>query len=849
MGIQSWGGASGSSTIVDDFSSRIHKIPLSNKGQFVTRFKQWVAQYVQSRGYKIQVIRCDNGTEIKNFKFDDFLTSISARAEFTSTYSPQSDGVAERANQTVLAIANTMRLAADLPPGSWAELDQTACFIHSMLPCKANPGCVSPHEMIFGHPPDVSFLRIIGSTSYVHKFKPTRNTVLDTRSEKGQLIGYSQDTKGYRILMSLSPLRIVDTMHVTFAESLDNSPSQLLSLPDRGAGHYFAQVPDIPLPLPPRVVEVVEDRDEADDEHIIQEDFEQLAPVLRRQRGATPALHVPIQRDPYPVRNRAPHQVNQVRRIQAVRKVLPNLVKFSDAITDPSIKESMAATINELYKIEAITLVKLLPTDRPIKCVWVHQHKHDADGAYIRTKSRICPQGFRFRPGIEFNPDEVASYAPHVQTLMIGMQMEVQRSMFTSHLDVTNCFQMYSELPPDTRIILKTPDGFNVPAGLCIRALNALQGSPQAGRLWQDKAEKHLIHVLKFSQSKIDPSYYWRWDGECFTQIVRTTDDFRISSDKEATLSEVSSQLMSEWKMSIQINKTWNGMEVIHDRAQNILTISMKRDLEVMLNKYGMSDCKPETTPAVPNSKLMKPLEQDNESAEFPYREAVGELLWFARTGRPDILYAVNQLTKFSHLWGSSHVTAVKRVLRYIKGTLNIKLTFRQSVKPYLLVYADSDFAGEPEGNDLPMCSTSGTILYNHGIGPIFPTVNLEKTLSLSTAEAEYKTYTVASKIIDAVLQFYEEVGFPQDKPVPIYNDNQAAIAMSKQSFSTSATRHMKLRFHYIREKIQDGSIRVEYLETGRMIADMMTKALGRVLFERFRNMLMSGQDEDGNIL
>jgi hypothetical protein len=71
---------------------------------------------------------------------------------------------------------------------------------------------------------------------------------------------------------------------------------------------------------------------------------------------------------------------------------------------------------------------------------------------------------------------------------MISMQMEVQRSMFTSHLDVTICFQMYSELPKDTRILLKTPDSFNVPSGLCIRVINA-------GRLWQDKAEAHRYRL------------------------------------------------------------------------------------------------------------------------------------------------------------------------------------------------------------------------------------------------------------------------------------------------------------------------------------------------------------------
>jgi hypothetical protein len=106
-------------------------------------------------------------------------------------------------------------------------------------------------------------------------------------------------------------------------------------------------------------------------------------------------------------------------------------------------------------------------------------------------------------------------------------------------------------------------------------------------------------------------------------------------------------------------------MEILHDRISETLTISMKRDLEAMLTKYGMAECKSETTSAVPNSKLIKATEWDSEAIEFPYREAVGgELLWFARTGRPDILYAVNQLTKFNHIWSYTHVTAVKRVMR-----------------------------------------------------------------------------------------------------------------------------------------------------------------------------------------
>jgi hypothetical protein len=382
--------------------------------------------------------------------------------------------------------------------------------------------------------------------------------------------------------------------------------------------------------------------------------------------------------------------------------------------------------------------------------------------------------------------------------------------------------------------------------------INALQGSPQAGRIWEEKAEAFLLSSLGFKQSTIDPSFYWRWAGKTYTQIIRSTDDFRVSSMSKEALDDVTSKLMQQWQMTEQVNKTWNGMALHHDREQGTLTISMKRDIEAMLVQFGMRECKPEKTPAAPNTKLVKPTSTDAvdpDSAAFPYREAVGALLWFGRTGRPDILYAVNQVTKFCYLWDHTHVTAVKRIMRYLKATLDLQLTFRRSEDPHLIVYADSDFASEPEANDTPMCSTSGMVAYSHGIGAIFAAVNLEKTISLSTAEAEYKAITRACKFISGVTQFYTEIGFPLNRPSDIYNDNQAAIAMSKQPFCTSATRHMKIKYHYIKEKVKDGSVNVSYCPTGSMVADIMTKALDRILFERFRDMLLDGRDAEGAIL
>jgi transposase InsO family protein len=140
------GGAIGFSTIINDYTRKIHVIPLSSKIHFVHKFKEFVNQNILSRGFQIKIIRSDNGSEIKNYKFNEFLTVLSARIEFSSTYSPESDGVAERAHQTLLSIANTLRIGADFPSAAWAELLHTACFIHSHLPCRSNPGYMSPNQ-------------------------------------------------------------------------------------------------------------------------------------------------------------------------------------------------------------------------------------------------------------------------------------------------------------------------------------------------------------------------------------------------------------------------------------------------------------------------------------------------------------------------------------------------------------------------------------------------------------------------------------------------------------------------------------------------------------------------------
>jgi hypothetical protein len=316
------------------------------------------------------------------------------------------------------------------------------------------------------------------------------------------MIGYPSTTKGYRILMNINPIKIIDTMHVTFSESLDFNPNQLLSLPDRAANHFF--IDEIPLPIVENVpININNDNDfefTNDDVHLIVPP--PLIPPVRTA-NVTPRNIIPLERDPYPSRTRTDvpnYFAKAVRYSKATQRDLPSKVLFRKIVSDPMLRDSMTQAVNDLYECGAIELVPLLPSDKPVKTIWVHQEKKDNDGVLIKIKSRVCPQGFRFRPGTDFDPDEVSSSTPHVQTLMLGLSIEVQRNLFTEHLDAVNCFQRESNLPLDSRITIKPTDGFFVPEGMVIRMINALQGSPQAGRIWEDKANIKLITWESFQQ-------------------------------------------------------------------------------------------------------------------------------------------------------------------------------------------------------------------------------------------------------------------------------------------------------------------------------------------------------------
>jgi hypothetical protein len=849
--------------IVCDYTRWKACIPLTKKSQLTEHFQTWYSQFVLPLGYKTNFVRCDNGGEQKSVEFSSFLTKISAMAEYTNAYSSASNGVAERAIQTIFRTANAIRFDAHLPKKAWAECVRTACFLENRLPTEANPNKISPFEMLYRVVPDLSILRVIGCKAYVHEFRP-KTLGLDPKATVGTLIGYAGSTNGYRILINATSGAYIESAHVTFAEQVPNLAGELHSLPGPTAEHIFYSYERPTKTISGYKPSKIEDNKELEDpdpeieleeDHVIEPDqvLDLIAPELRPPSSLTSVENVathmrphrgpkPIDRLTYPEDHRQPRRSRANLVHSASIKTKPPKIKYQEAVKDPLLQAAMYDEIKNLIETSAFKVVDLPPGRRAISSIWAHKLKYDENGKFIRARSRICPRGYEQTANVDYDPNHVASPTLSLDTAMLSLSIEVQRAQFAKLADVPKAFGTYTE--PEHDIYLRPPSGMVIPPGKVLLLLHSWQGTRQGAYDWHKVANKTLLETGKFKRSAIDPCYYYRWDGDCFTQVGLYVDDFRVASDQEDILNDVISMLEGTYSVKVSAANWWLGMGIEHDRRAGILTISMRQAILGMLDDFGMTDCKSQPTPAAPNTKLHKPLEgsTDPEAASFPYREAVGGLLWIARTGRPDILYAVCQLTQFSKSWDSTHVIAAKYVLRYLKGTMDICLTLRKADGFILEAFADSDYGAEPEGNNLPMRSISGMVAYLHGVGPIFSSASLEKTLSLSTAEAEYKATSKAAQYLVGIRQLMEEIGFPQTGPSTIYNDNAAAVIMVRQNYSSSATRHIKLKFHYIREKVSDGEIEVKFCPTTRMIADIMTKSLDRVKFARLRDLLMSGK-------
>jgi hypothetical protein len=266
------------------------------------------------------------------------------------------------------------------------------------------------------------------------------------------------------------------------------------------------------------------------------------------------------------------------------------------------------------------------------------------------------------------------------------------------------------------------------------------------------------------------------------------------------------------------------------DTQDGIITVSQQKYVETLLDRFGMKECKPVSTPVL-NPEDTSEAGRDIGAGpcdRAEYMSAVGGLIYLSVVSRPDIALAVSRVGQHMSNPTQVHMVAVKRIFRYLRGTTHYSLVYTREGNTDLQGYSDSDWAG-----DVATRKSTGGYVFMLGGAAVSWSSKKQQTVALSSTEAEY--IALASAIQEAVYlkTLLADLCNPNDESVLIFVDNQGAIKISKNNITSNRTKHIDIKYHYCREKVQDGTVRLDYIPSEFMLADILTKAVGAVVLGR----------------
>ncbi|KAK1429938.1 hypothetical protein QVD17_12293 [Tagetes erecta] len=492
---------------------------------------------------------------------------------------------------------------------------------------------------------------------------------------------------------------------------------------------------------------------------------------------------------------------------------------ISEVLKDNSWIEAMQEELLQFRKQEVWKLVDLPEGENAIGTRWLYKNKPDERGIVVRNKARLIAQGYTQEEGIDY--EEVFAPVARLKAIRVFLAYASFMKFKVFQMDVKGAF-LYGPITDD--VYVRQPPGFEDPdyPHRVYKLSKALYGLHQAPRIWYETLSKHLLEH-GFTRGQIDPTLFMKRENDDLLCVQVYVDDIIFGSTSASICKEFEEIMKSRFQMSStgEIN-FFLGLQV--KQSADGIFINQSKFVEKLLKKFKMQDFQTIRTPSDVNCKI-QPDPKGKAVDQTLYRSMIGSLMYLTAS-RPDIMYAVCVCARYQSDPKESHLVVVKRIFRYLKGKPNLGLWYPYEGNFELYSYSDSDFGGCA----LDRKSTTGGCQF---LGPRLVSWQCKKqtNVSVSTAEAEYIAASAGCSQVLWLQNQLLDYGFNFLK-TPIYIDNTAAMFITANPVQHSKTKHIEIRYHFLRDNSEKGLIILIKVHTDKQLADLFTKSFLSGRFE-----------------
>ncbi|KAJ3698372.1 hypothetical protein LUZ61_002077 [Rhynchospora tenuis] len=804
---------------IDEFSRFSWLYTCASKADVVKIFAEFKQKVENLLSKKIKTVQCDGGTEFKPLMH--LYPAITFQV--SCPYTPEQNGMAERKHRHLVELSLATMYHACIPFKYWDWIFESVNFVINRLP-SSHTSPITPFEKLFQQKPDYNFLKTIGCACFP-LLRPYTDHKLQPRAELCVFMGYSSLHKGYRCLHIPSD-KVYISRHVTFNEQLfpfaatssSDSPEPVMPVPNN--------LTILPLTSP---------------SHVSTSPVcttNQQSPVI--QQHTQPPSHTDITTSVASHHMLTRSKTNSLRPKKNLRHQIytatnypvtpPNEESeptcYTQASKSDNWRQAMSVELNALAKNATWELVLPPANAHIVGCKWLFKIKRKSDGSIERYKARLVAKGYTQEEGLDY----YETFSPVIKptTVRVVLSIAISQQWQLHQLDVNNAF-LHGEL--QETVYMQQPPGFVDelrPNHVC-HLKKALYGLKQAPRAWFQKLRTFLV-ANHFKPSQADCSLFIYNNQGTIIYILVYVDDIIITGNDSQAIAALMKTLDSNF--SIKDLGTLNFFLGIDVRPyKNGILLSQTRYLQNILEKAAMIGAKPCKTPMQSGQQLSK-FAGTVLSDPHQYRAIVG-MLQYATITRPDLTFSVNKVSQFFAEPSDIHWQAVKRILRYIKGTLNLGLYFQPSNELSLHAFCDADWAGCPDDRR----STTGFAVF---LGPnlISWSSKKQQTVSRSSTEAEYRSMACTTSELMWLQALLSELGHKPNHLPALWCDNLGATFLAANPVFHARTKHIELDYHFVREKLAAKQLTVNFICSADQIGDIFTKSLAKQRFDTLKDKL-----------